>query len=133
MAVYLIDVTRLRCTVPQPELNTLYIAYHTVHPIHCLSSVSECALCSECKKTVKGREYMGRLSTTASGWRCQSWSSNWPHKKNEAASKDASYPDGRIAAARNYCRNPDNSSGGPWCYTTDPNRRWEYCAISFCA
>ena len=27
----------------------------------------------------------------------------------------------------NYCRNPDGESGGIWCYTTDPKKRWEYC------
>ena len=33
----------------------------------------------------------------------------------------------------NYCRNPDNSAGGPWCYTTDPNTRWEYCDVPKCS
>ena len=28
----------------------------------------------------------------------------------------------------NYCRNPDGEDQGAWCYTTDPNHRWEYCA-----
>ncbi|CBY23583.1 unnamed protein product [Oikopleura dioica] len=32
----------------------------------------------------------------------------------------------------NFCRNPDNEPGGPWCYTTDPDRRWEYCGIPTC-
>ena len=26
----------------------------------------------------------------------------------------------------NYCRNPD-AGAGIWCYTTDRNKRWEYC------
>merc|ERR1719215_893224 len=26
----------------------------------------------------------------------------------------------------NYCRNPDGEDG-IWCYTADPNKRWEYC------
>ena len=31
------------------------------------------------------------------------------------------------------CRNPDASApDGPWCYTTDPKIRWEYCNISRC-
>lgn len=29
----------------------------------------------------------------------------------------------------NKCRNPDNAEGAPWCYTTNPKVRWQYCAI----
>lgn len=32
----------------------------------------------------------------------------------------------------NYCRNPDNDQQGPWCYTTDPNKRFDYCDIPEC-
>lgn len=32
----------------------------------------------------------------------------------------------------NFCRNPDGDSGGPWCYTTDLNKRWENCEIPSC-
>lgn len=31
----------------------------------------------------------------------------------------------------NYCRNPDNERR-PWCYTTDPDTRWEYCNVTRC-
>lgn len=31
----------------------------------------------------------------------------------------------------NYCRNPDGDEG-PWCYTTDPSVRWEYCNLKRC-
>ena len=41
-------------------------------------------------------------------------------------------PEGNFAAAENYCRNPDNEPGGPWCYTTDPDKRWEYCDVPVC-
>lgn len=32
----------------------------------------------------------------------------------------------------NYCRNPDADENGPWCYTTDPAKRYDYCAIPEC-
>lgn len=31
----------------------------------------------------------------------------------------------------NYCRNPNNELM-PWCYTTDPGKRWEYCNVPRC-
>lgn len=33
----------------------------------------------------------------------------------------------------NYCRNPDSDPKGPWCYTTDPSVRWEYCNLKRCS
>lgn len=32
---------------------------------------------------------------------------------------------------QNYCRNPDADTR-PWCYTTDPSVRWEYCNLKRC-
>jgi len=79
-----------------------------------------------------GREYMGTLSTTVNGRTCQAWASNTTHEPNSAAQNDANYPDGSRAAANNYCRNPDSDPVGPWCYTTDPDVRWEACNIPYC-
>ena len=31
-----------------------------------------------------------------------------------------------------YCRNPDGRGESPWCYTTNPEVRWEYCDIPAC-
>jgi len=45
---------------------------------------------------------------------------------------NAMYPDGSVAAANNYCRNPDGSAVGLWCYTTDPSVRWEPCDVALC-
>jgi hypothetical protein len=85
-------------------------------------------LCEECKKTPSGAEYSGSLSRTLSGLVCQNWSSNTPHS-HKAYIK---FPDGSDIAAKNYCRNPDGQRGSPWCYTTDPDKRWEYCNIKVC-
>lgn len=32
----------------------------------------------------------------------------------------------------NFCRNPDSSTSGPWCYTTDPTVRREECSVPVC-
>ena len=32
----------------------------------------------------------------------------------------------------NYCRNPGTSPEGAWCYTTDTNKRWDYCGVPSC-
>ncbi|XP_035682842.1 plasminogen-like [Branchiostoma floridae] len=32
----------------------------------------------------------------------------------------------------NYCRNPDWKGGTIWCYTMDPDTRWEYCRHPAC-
>jgi len=75
---------------------------------------------------------MGRLSTTVSGKTCQAWSSHSPHAPSDGVLPDENYPDGSRVAALNYCRNPDSTDEGPWCYTTDPTTRWEYCDVPYC-
>ena len=31
--------------------------------------------------------------------------------------------------ASNYCRNPRGSGQRPWCFTSNKDKRWEYCDI----
>ena len=79
---------------------------------------------SRCNETVSGSggdEYRGCQATTVSGRTCQAWSSQAPHQHTRTAEN---YP--RSGLDLNYCRNPDGS-GTIWCYTTDPNVRWEHC------
>ena len=33
--------------------------------------------------------------------------------------------------AKNYCRNPTDHNS-PWCFTTDPEVRWEECNVTRC-
>nr|XP_039247418.1 sortilin-related receptor-like [Styela clava] len=70
-----------------------------------------------------GFDYAGTRNYTKSGRTCQKWLKNSPHKPHY-------WPQDRD---NNYCRNPDNDGYGPWCYTTDPKKRWEYCGIPRCA
>ncbi|XP_060061215.1 apolipoprotein(a)-like isoform X2 [Erinaceus europaeus] len=74
----------------------------------------------------KGENYRGNISMTASRLTCQNWSEQNPHNHSYSPKKHLSK-----ALVRNYCRNPDGSSA-PWCYTTDPSVRWEYCNIPSC-
>ncbi|NXW80621.1 THRB protein, partial [Hirundo rustica] len=72
-----------------------------------------------------GQNYRGTISHTKSGIECQVWTSKYPHIPKFNASI---YP----SLIENYCRNPDNNSEGPWCYTRDPTVEREACPIPVC-
>ncbi|KAA8582862.1 hypothetical protein FQN60_015408 [Etheostoma spectabile] len=80
----------------------------------------------ECVNGV-GSDYRGTKSKTKSGTKCQNWAAKYPHRPNFT-------PEANPLAdlESNFCRNPDGDAGGPWCYTTDPNTRWEHCGVSSC-
>ncbi|CAB3998513.1 partial [Paramuricea clavata] len=75
---------------------------------------------------LNGSSYHGNISVTASGFPCQSWTEQCPHRHT----MNKTYPE--LNNAKNYCRNPKNSGQRPWCFTTDKNKRWEYCDIPKC-
>ncbi|XP_078617279.1 uncharacterized protein LOC144885271 [Branchiostoma floridae x Branchiostoma japonicum] len=75
----------------------------------------------------KGSSYRGKVAVTNTGRKCQRWDRQTPHKHTL---KPAKYPSSGLR--QNYCRNPDSEPGGVWCYTTDPGKRWEYCAVPRC-
>ncbi|NXP82714.1 THRB protein, partial [Ramphastos sulfuratus] len=72
-----------------------------------------------------GHNYQGTISYTKSGIECQVWTSKYPHIPKFNASI---YP----SLIENYCRNPDNNTRGPWCYTRDPTVEREECPIPVC-
>ena len=78
----------------------------------------------------KSTDYQGQLSETISGRVCQPWSAQVPHKHKDY-SNDADFPLGNISSAKNYCRDP-SGLGRTWCYTMDPNIRWEFCNYPTC-
>jgi len=85
-----------------------------------------------CREDKAGRGYIGQVNTTATGKQCQQWTSNTPHVPLSIYA-DNQFPDGSRAAAENYCRNPDpRFLEGVWCYTMDPNVRWEECDVPEC-
>ena len=67
------------------------------------------------------------ISVTKSGRTCQRWDVNEPHKHVYHPGKYSHY-----GLQENYCRNP-SGWGRLWCYTTDPDKRWEECDLSFCS
>lgn len=78
-----------------------------------------------------GTDYVGTKSVTRTGRACQRWDMQYPHKHTYTDIKQ--FPDHTLADASNFCRNPDRKEVGPWCFTTDPERRWEPCDIPFCS
>ncbi|KAJ3597059.1 hypothetical protein NHX12_003459 [Muraenolepis orangiensis] len=73
-----------------------------------------------------GVTYRGQRSVTVSGIRCQAWASPLPHE-HKFTSRRYRKNDLRD----NLCRNPDNSTVGPWCFTTDPrpHLRFQDCGL----
>ncbi|KAJ7365081.1 hypothetical protein OS493_007727 [Desmophyllum pertusum] len=76
-----------------------------------------------------GRGYRGNRSVTVSGYTCQSWNAQCPHKHNINGNIYKAIRD-----SGNLCRNPGGfAKDGPWCFTTNRTVRWEYCDVPKCA
>ena len=75
----------------------------------------------------KSSRYNGTVSETVNGKTCQNWGEpihdDQPHKHLPSDASDLTH---------NYCRNPEGDLSGTWCYTTDPEVRWEYCKVTKC-
>ncbi|XP_048644662.1 prothrombin isoform X7 [Marmota marmota marmota] len=74
-----------------------------------------------------GMNYRGHVNVTRSGIECQLWKSRYPHKPDI---NSTTHPGAELQ--ENFCRNPDGSTTGPWCYTTDPTVRREECSVPVC-
>jgi len=80
-----------------------------------------------CSEDVLQRDYRGTIAVTRSKRTCQRWDAQSPHRHYR---NSARYPGSDLV--ENYCRNPDNEPDGAWCYTTDPEKRWELCDVPKC-
>ncbi|KAI4800600.1 hypothetical protein KUCAC02_009594, partial [Chaenocephalus aceratus] len=80
-------------------------------------------------KTGNGNTYRGVTSITVLGVTCQAWSAQSPQQHNSFTPQ--THPTKGLEG--NSCRNPDGDVNGPWCYTTDRNKKWDYCQIPDCA
>uniref|UniRef100_A0A8C9W4P4 receptor protein-tyrosine kinase n=1 Tax=Scleropages formosus TaxID=113540 RepID=A0A8C9W4P4_SCLFO len=75
----------------------------------------------------RGQFYLGTANVTASGVPCQKWSQQSPHTHRLSP---GIIPE--LRNAENYCRNPGAEKERPWCFTTSPLLRWEYCNVPKC-
>merc|ERR1712194_339632 len=66
--------------------------------------------------------YRGKQNKTKNGRHCQMWTSQSPHNHTRTPEN---YPNMGLDD-HNFCRNPDGEHT-IWCYTTDSDKRWEYC------
>merc|ERR1719272_610556 len=80
-----------------------------------------------CDESTPGKHedgYRGCQTKTVSGNTCQKWTvQRYPGQHTRTP---GNYP-GKGLGDHNNCRNPDDEPNGIWCYTTNPNKRWEYC------
>ena len=115
------------CIVHDDFINTntsVAIEYHFILELSSRTAFTECIIGDS------GLDYIGKQVTTVSGRTCQPWSRQSPHRHPFT---DEQFPERSKKAASNYCRNPDNKDGGPWCFTQDPMVEWEFCGIYRCS
>jgi len=79
------------------------------------SKGNSCVENVDCLSSKKGLSYVGYENKTISGRTCKSWQGHFIGGDLEG----------------NFCRNPDEDKT-VWCYTTDPEKQWEYCDIKEC-
>ncbi|XP_069107031.1 hepatocyte growth factor-like protein [Argopecten irradians] len=115
------NITMYECTAlmdPQPKES--FPVARIVDGIYTQASVS----CSSVDCFDPSLSYEGSVTATVSGIHCQRWDTSVPHVPNYNHDRHD---------LKNFCRIPaDDNEIRPWCYTTDPNVRWEYCPIIDC-
>ena len=84
----------------------------------------------DCRSSGMGKEYAGTANVTGTGRPCQRWDKQTPH--SHTRNNPSKFPDSSLEEASNYCRNRDDTAGGPWCHTIDENVCWEFCPIPIC-
>uniref|UniRef100_A0A8B9CMH4 Kringle domain-containing protein n=1 Tax=Anser brachyrhynchus TaxID=132585 RepID=A0A8B9CMH4_9AVES len=111
------------CRNPDDDVNGpwCYTADPAIRFDYC--NIPECEVeCMMCN----GEDYHGNVSRTESGLECQRWDAQEPHMHGYTLKH---FPGKDLKM--NYCRNPDGELR-PWCFTTSPTKRWEYCNIPRC-
>ncbi|XP_065226532.1 uncharacterized protein LOC135849836 [Planococcus citri] len=88
---------------------------------------------SQCKVTGLGSDYVGDLSTTRTNRTCENWSLHSATITQKLQNNSIANNKTIVNLQKNYCRNPNNGSFGPWCYTTDKNMPIDLCYIRDCS
>ncbi|XP_021380339.1 plasminogen-like isoform X1 [Mizuhopecten yessoensis] len=104
------------------------MSYCPVSRFDCQSNWTVATLsCSEydCFDTANVR-YMGRVSCTVGGTVCQRWDTNTPHTIGAVVAASIA----SMTTSNNWCM--PIRYHRPWCYTTDPNIRWDVCPVDDC-
>ncbi|XP_061173941.1 plasminogen-like [Saccostrea echinata] len=77
----------------------------------------------DCKRSMLGWEYTGTRDRTVDGILCQRWDQQYPRQHTYDL----------LSSEHNYCRNPAKAyAKGPWCYTTQGDKPWNYCFVPKC-
>lgn len=103
------------------------VAHHRLSPLDVGSNLDKKPQFGgqACNEQMQGKNsslYRGCQSETVSGRTCQKWSLQNPHKHTR---NETNYPKDDVGD-HNFCRNPDGEET-IWCYTMDPEVRWEFC------
>eukprot|EP00064_Thunnus_orientalis_P005106 superscaffoldBa00000488_g5119 len=103
-----------------------HVPFKIRQPRHFMSHVCACNITSQSHDVVShtlksGKEFGCHLP--------QSWNHCYQVPHQHRLSVDV-IPE--LKNSDNHCRNPGGISDKPWCYTSNPNIRWEYCAVPQC-
>lgn len=98
------------------------------------ASTTEIDEASTCQRAITlGQDYRGLVNTTATGLPCQRWDVLVPKNHTRIPARFPGYGLGTPQESHNFCRNPDGSPGGVWCYVDDPDSaRWLLCGVPLC-
>ncbi|GLV61316.1 Ror [Carabus blaptoides fortunei] len=96
---------------------------------------------TECRLTGPGMEYAGRHNRSVTDNKCLKWDKHRKKVLDPVTTKyyeqrkysKRKFPDETRSSAKNYCRNPDGDTAGPWCFVkTNRNVVKQYCDIAMC-
>ena len=97
----------------------------------CWATICDTQAQTSCYMRDNSKAYNGTVSITVTGKICQRWDAQYPHD-HEFGQFPHDFVDQKLP--ENFCRDTRNGGdeGYPWCFTTDPKKRWEKCNVPLC-